>query len=129
MCEVGIPPDYDFFNASNQVRYSIAFTYDPVIYNHCNEYDINYCHKFLFGKYCVESVKKWYCENNFSATLREVYVVFGVHYNTCICIYSHSKDGIFRSTKVKSIPRCMCDGAPKHALTWCKYHMECKSTL
>ena len=29
-----------------------------------------------------------------------------------------------RKDTVKEIPRCMADSALKHALEWCKYHME-----
>ena len=53
-----------------------------------------------------------------------VYVVFEVHYNRRIDMYSHKCGKPMKSSKVKSTPMYMCDGSLKHALTWCKYHME-----
>ena len=120
------PPQYEYFGGSTEISYSIAGSNNTTLYKICNDCDIDFFHKkYLFWEYCVEATKRWYCENNCSAPLREAYIVFKVHYIRRLGVYSHVQNGTMRSSKVKYTPRCICDGSLKHAITWCKCHMEC----
>ena len=95
------------------------------LYDLCEECDINFFHEYLFGQYCIDATKRWYHQDRCSATLREVYVAFKTHYNRRLNVYSQEKHNTMKLSKMKTTPRCMCDGSLKHALTWWKYHMEC----
>ena len=72
-------PQYEYFGASTEISHSITSGNDPTLYNICKDCDIDFCHEYLVGEYCVAATKRWYHKNKCSAILREAYVIFKVH--------------------------------------------------
>ena len=112
------------FSRSTEVHCGMGSTYTPCCYGLCEDCDIDYCHEYLFGDYCIDATKRYYCDDRHTACLKQAYVVFESHYNRRLDVYSFNKKKKIRKDTVRPIPRCMQDSALKHVLEWCKYHME-----
>ena len=117
-------PVYVLFAGSTFVHTGLGSNGAQCCYGPCEDCDVDYCHEYLFGDYCIDATKRYYRDNRHTATMKQAYVLFEAHYNHRLDVYSFDKTKKIRKDTVKEIPRCMADGALKHALEWCKYHME-----
>ena len=71
-------PEYDIFGGSSDLHHGMASIDHPTSDGSCEDCDIDYCHLYLFGEYCIAAVKRYYCNNKYIAMLRGACIVFEI---------------------------------------------------
>ena len=85
------------------------------------------CDEYLFGSYCIATVKRYFSENKYHSTVKGAYKVFVANYNRVLDYHSfddNRESAGMRHTEVTRPPLCMKNGSLKYALFWIKWQVE-----
>ena len=77
-------------------------------YNACIGQDA--CGEYLFGYYCIATVKRYFSENKYHSTIKGAYQVFVANYNRVLDYHSfddNRESAGMRHTEVTRPPLCM----------------------
>ena len=101
---------------------------EPVMLNgKCDDCYVDYCDEFTYGPYCCAAVKRYWNENQTTATERNAYAVWLCHYNRALDWKSYTDSGFserIRDTEISKAPFCMKKGSLFHSMQWIKWQIE-----
>ena len=119
-------PVYEVFGDGQPLCYDLAdITKEFKINNNCKDCYIDCCDEWRFGEYCVIAVKRYWRENQYTATLKNAYAHFVAHYNRALDWHSFGENpNRLRRTQVTKPPFCMRKGSLRHAIAWIKWKIE-----